>query len=156
MNPDQEFTELLKSLAKFQGLDDLTSALLAKLFIEPDDISMEDLAKETGYSLASISNKIKLFEQIALVKKKTKPGTRKIFLSMEKDFPKLFQKLFLKKLEIISIVKLKLPEIIKKYRSQAKSDKEKQKLKIMENYYEDVLKFDKLLQELLQKLKEFK
>lgn len=153
MNADTGFMDLLKHLCKIQGIDDLTSTILAKLFIEPEDISMEELAKETGYSLASISNKIKLFEQIDIIKKKTKPGTRKIFLYMEKDFSKFFIRLFLKKLEVVSIAKTKLPDIIKNYKAQAKSNKEKQKLHIIENYYDTVLKFDKILQELLQKIK---
>lgn len=154
MNADTEFTELLKHLCKIQGIDDLTATILAKLFIEPEEISMEDLAKKTGYSLASISNKIKLFEQIDIIKKKTKPGTRKIFLYMEKDFSKFFIRLFLKKLEVVSIAKTKLPGIIKNYEAQAKSNKEKQKLQLIENYYNSILKFDKILQELLQKIKD--
>ena len=149
---DQEFIELLKNLAKSEGMDDLTSIIIAKLFLEPNEVAMDDLAKETGYSLASISNKAKLFEQAGLFKKTTKPGTRKIFLYMEKDVSRMTLGLFLKKLEVLSVVKAKLPDIMKRYKSQAKTEKEKQKFKIMEHYYSDVLKFDKLLQELLQKL----
>ncbi len=149
---DQEFIDLLKNLAKSQGIDDLTSIIIAKVFLEPGEVAMEDLAKETGYSLASVSNKAKLFEQAGLFKKITKPGTRKIFLYMEKDISRMMINLFMKKLEIMSIAKTKLPEIIKRYKAQAKSEKEKQKLKIMEHYCSDVSKFDKLLQEFLQKL----
>lgn len=152
MEKDQEFIELIKNLAKSQGMDDLTAIIIAKLFIEPGEVAMEDLAKETGYSLASISNKTKLFEQAGLFKKITKPGTRKIFFYMEKDISRLIANMFLKKLEIMSIAKAKLPDILKKYKAQAKTDKEKQKLKIIGHYYSDILKFDKILQELLQKL----
>ena len=149
---DQEFLELLKNQAKSEGMDDLTSIITAKLFLEPNEVAMDDLAKETGYSLASISNKAKLFEQAGFFKKTTKPGTRKIFLYMEKDVSRIMLGMFMKKLETMSVAKAKLPDIIKKYKSQSKTEKEKQKLKIMEHYYSDVLKFDKLMQELIQKL----
>ncbi len=149
---DQEFIELLKNLAKAEGMDDLTSIIIAKVFLEPNEVAMEDLAKETGYSLASISNKTKLFEQAGLFKKTTKPGTRKVFFYMEKDISRMMIGMFMKKLEIMSIAKTKLPDIMKKYKAQAKTEKEKQKLKIMEHYYSDVLKFDKLMQEFIQKL----
>lgn len=149
---DQEFIDLMKNLAKSQGMDELTSTIIARLFSEPNEVAMDDLAKETGYSLASISNKVKLFEQAGLFKKTTKPGTRKIFLYMEKDISRMMMGILLKKLEIMSIAKARMPDILKKYKTQVKTEKEKQKLKIMEHYYSDVLKFDSLMKEFIEKL----
>ncbi len=149
---DQEFIELLKYLTKIHGADDLTALLTAKVFLEPGEVAMEDLAKETGYSLASISNKTKLFEQAGIFKRITKPGTKKVFFSMEKDVSRMIMGMFLKEMEAVSVAKTKLPDILKKYKSQARTEKEKQKLKIIEHYYSDILKFGKLMQEFIQKL----
>ncbi|MBM3200077.1 hypothetical protein FJZ53_03995 [Candidatus Woesearchaeota archaeon] len=149
---DQEFVELMKHLVKIQGADDLTALITAKVFLEPSEVAMDDIAKDTGYSLASISNKTKLFEQAGIFKRVTKPGTKKVFFYMEKDVSKMIMNMFLTKVQVITIAKNKLPDIIKKYKAQSKTEKDKQKLKIIEHYYNDILKFDTIIQEFILKL----
>ena len=71
------------------GIKDSSLAiLLAVLYLEPNEISMEDLAKKTGYSLASISIKLKSLEYFFMVKKYTKPKSKRVYVYMEKDFTK--------------------------------------------------------------------
>ena len=140
---DQQFIEFYQNIGRSQGFNDsLLTTIMAMLFLEPKDVAMDDLAKKTGYSLASISNKVKMLEAIGFVKRKSKPGTRKVFLYAEKDFLKVFKQALVKKQEnVINLAKKRLPEIVKQNKSG-----DKQKIKMIENYYNQMLKLEKAIQ----------
>ncbi|MFH1125899.1 MAG: hypothetical protein V1703_02135, partial [Candidatus Altiarchaeota archaeon] len=64
-------SELRKEIIEFGtgmfesfGLDNLTAKLLVTLYFSPKERSMEELAEETGYSLSSVSNKLKVLKDI--------------------------------------------------------------------------------------------
>jgi DNA-binding transcriptional regulator GbsR (MarR family) len=143
---DKDFIEMYQSLGGAPGFDELLLTLFAKLYIEPEDMAMDDLAKETGYSLASICNKVKLLESMGVVKRMRKPGSKKIFLYTEKSFIDIVKDTLMKKEELnIKVVKEKVPVLINKYKKKARSDKDKRKLKILEDYYEQIIKFERLI-----------
>ena len=151
----EELLEVFENLQKSKGLDNLTSRIIARLFIEPKEVAMEDLAKETGYSLASISNKIKMLEQAGFIQRKSKPKTKKVYLYMEKDFPKIIKDIFIRMQQVqIGTLKLQVPKLITNYKGKLKTEKEKQQMKILEIYYKDLLKIDKVMEEFIQKLKD--
>ncbi len=139
---DQQFIEFYQSIGKSQGFNDnLLTTIMAILFLEPKDIAMDELATKTGYSLASISNKVKMLEATGFVKRTSKPGTRKVFLYAEKDFLKVFKQALIKEQEnVITFAKTRLPEIIKQNKSA-----DKQKTKMIENYYDQMLKLEKAI-----------
>ncbi len=56
--------QLKKESWKLFGLDDLTSTIIGILYIESDDILMDDIVKIKGYSLSTISNKTKILEEL--------------------------------------------------------------------------------------------
>ncbi len=142
---DKDFIEMYQGFG-FTGLDDLLLTIFAKLYIEPEEMAMDDLAKETGYSLASISNKVKVLESMGVIKRIRKPGSKKIFLYTEKDFVKIIKNNLMKKEEYcIKQVKEKVPDLIKKYKNKVRSDREKKKLKILDDYYNQILKFEKII-----------
>lgn len=149
---NKKVIELYQEMARGQGLtDSLMIEIFARLYISPEPVAMDDLAKETGYSLASISNKVKAIAIPLQIKRIRKPGTKKLFLYMEKDIMKIFKDALLKKEEfVVNITKEKLPKIIKEYKDKAKSGKDKEKLKIIESYYEQILKFETILGKILK------
>jgi len=143
---DKDFIEMYQGFGTAMGLDNLFITLFAKLYIEPEELAMDELAKETGYSLASVSNKVKMLEAMGIVKKIRKPGSKKIFLYAEKDFLKMTKNHLVKEEEnCINLVKAKLPDIIKKYKNKVKTERAKGKLRILENYYNQILKFESLI-----------
>lgn len=152
---DKEFIEFYQTIGRLQGIDTPLSTIVAVLYLEPKEISMEDLAKKTGYSLASISNKIKMLEPIGFVKRIRKPGTKKVFLYMDKNFLNIWKKsLIMKQESVINLAKEKIPEIIKKHKGKKLSEEQKNKLKLLENYYNQMKKFEIVVQEMLKKLNE--
>ena len=143
---DKDFIDMYQGFGTAMGLDNLFVTLFAKLYIEPEAVAMEELAKETGYSLASICNKVKMLESMGIVKRTRKPGSKKIFLFTEKDFIKITKEHLMKKEEYcIKLVKERMPDLIRKYKGKLKSSKEKRKLKILEDYYNQIVKFEKLI-----------
>jgi len=150
---DSRFLALYQKIGSMQGMNSLFIRIFSILYIEPEEISMDEVAEKTGYSLASISNSIKMLETMGLVRKNRRPGTKKIFLYMEKDFNKLTKQIMIKKQEnIISMIKSEIPSIIKE--SKPISEKDKKKLKILENYYKQILGFEKVIKKMIEMMDE--
>lgn len=151
---NKKIIELFQEMGRGQGLQDpLLMTLFARLYIEPEPVAMDELAKETGYSLASVSNKLKMLGLIMPVKRTKKPGSKKIFLYMEKDILRIWKDALLKQEEyVINMVKTKLPPIVKEYGEKASTSKDKKKLKILEGYYDQILKFGKVLKKIIKEL----
>ena len=149
---NKKITELFQEMGRGQGLnDDLLMTIFSTLYIEPDPVAMEDIAKKTGYSLASISNKTKMLGSIMNIKRTRKPGSKKIYLYMEKNILSIWKDMLLKKEEhVVKKVKEKLPAILKEYKSKVKTPIDKKKLEIMENYYDQVLIFGKIINKIIK------
>ena len=152
---DQRFIELYEDIGRSQGLDSSLTKLFAIIYIEPEEISMNDLSKRTGYSLATISNKAKVLESMSIVRRVTKPGTKQVFLYAEKNFFKILKGTLVRKQEyIINVVKDTLPSIISEGKGKAKTGKDRKKMKILESYYRQILDFEKVIENMLRDLEE--
>jgi len=150
---EEEFTKFFKLLAKTYGMGDLQATVLSVIYLEPSEVAMEEISKKTGYSLASISNTMKMLEGAGIVRRIKKPGTKKVFFYMEKDLIKLnIQKIKAAYESIINPGKKMLPQIIEKYSGKVEDRESRQKLHIIENYYHQMIQFDELLRDMSKKL----
>lgn len=145
---EKEFIDYMVSTFTGFGMDRVSSKLLAILYLEPKEISMDELAKRTGYSLASISTKAKLFQRLSCFKRLKKPGTKKVYFYMEKDLVKIRKSNLEAAKQSLNNAKNILPEIISKYKNTKLTQEDKQKLKIIKDHYNHVLKMEQLLQKL--------
>ena len=155
---DNQIINLFQEMGHGQGMkDSLMMTIFAKIYLSPEPIAMEDLAKETGYSLASVSNKVNMLAPIMHIKKTRKPGSKKIFITMEKNIMDIWKDAMTKKQEfVINNVKEKLPNILKEYKTKAKTQEDKKKIKIMENYYGQILKFETIINKMLMEFNNLK
>lgn len=150
---EKDFIDTYQQCSSMFGQDDVLATVFATLYIEPEEMSMDDLTKKTGYSLASISNKIKMLEAMGIVSKRKHPGSKKIFLYAEKDLIKMIKNTMLvKEKQMIGAFKEKLPGIIKKHKNSSKSEKEEKKVKIVEDYYKQMIKMEELLIKMREEL----
>ena len=148
MTPKEEYINLMYETEILEGLDEISSKNVAILYIEPNEISLEELAKRTGYSLSAVSTSMKFIERMGFIKRIKKPKSKKMYFYMEKDMINTFTELFIKRYQkIFSISKDKIPEIIKKYELE-KSKNSKEELKIIKNYYKQMLFFEKIMEKL--------
>ena len=146
----KEFIKLVTENSKANGLDDLPSKAMGILYVEQNEVSLEELAERTGYSLSAVSTSMKFLENIGLIKKMKKPKSRKVYFYMEKDMVKTTIKLMRQKLEKVVKPSLeKIPKIIEHYKKE-NSQKSKEELKNLENYYKQVKQAEKLMEHMLQ------
>ena len=146
-NPHLEFIELMTENCKVNGLDELTSRIMAHLYASPKELCLDEIARRCNYSLSAVSTAMKFLERANLVKRVRKKGSRKAFFFMEKNLMVYITELLEKKYERI-ILKSKhvLPGIISRYKTKKLKDDEKKRLKIIENYYRQVLFGEKLME----------
>lgn len=143
---DKEFMDYISMMGKGFGMGDSMLRIFAALYIEPEDVPLERIAEKTGYSLASVSNTVRMLENMGAIRRSRKPGSKKVYVFLEKDMFRFnIMKIDMAKSFIINPAKKKLPSIIKTYKKQAKNDEEKKKLAIIKNYYEQILAFEDLL-----------
>jgi DNA-binding transcriptional regulator GbsR (MarR family) len=142
---------------KGYGVDDLTARILSILNFEPDDISMEELAARTGYSLASISLKMKNIENFWGIRRIQKPGSRKVYFQMEKNLLDAFTLQIKNGYEAeLNIARNKISPLINRYRKEASTEEEKKKLSIFENYQQQILNFEELIKFIHKKVEQMK
>jgi len=152
---DAAAMEFMAKLGRTYGLEELQSKVIGLLYIEPEDISMEEVADRTGYSLASISNTMRTLEAMGMVKRIKKPGTKRVFFYMEKNLAKLnVMKLNAVINNFIKPNKDILPALIERYRGRARDEKSKKKIMIVENYYKQLLEFEKITEGWVKDLEE--
>ncbi|MDY0386920.1 MAG: hypothetical protein RBT65_07310 [Methanolobus sp.] len=144
---EKKIIDIGYEIFKGYGVDNPTAQILSILNFESSEISMEELTERTGYSLASISLKIKNIEHFWSIKRIHKPGSRKTYLLMEKDlldaFASQIRNGFATELEI---AKTKMSPLIEEYRSNAITQEEKIKLCTYENYLAELKRFEELIQ----------
>ena len=68
-NLEKDMHAFFKKMWLGKGFDELSSDILAILLTEPEEVGMDWIAEITGYSLASISNKAKLLNEIGIISK---------------------------------------------------------------------------------------
>ena len=154
---EKEFIDFYIGVGRTWGLDTLSSKLIGILYLEPEEICIEELAKKTGYSLPSISNKMNFIETMGIVKRIKKPGSKKLFYFMEKDAIKVarmhFEKIYESEIEP---AKKLMPKLLDKYKKVNLNNEEKKKLEIIKNYNKQMLNIDKVYSKLNEYFDELK
>lgn len=152
-NIERDFVKLCEENGIASGLSILQAKIFGIVYIQPNEISLDEIADKTGYSLASISLKIKKLERIGFVVRKKKPGTNKVFFYMPKNLFSLLLKQWIEnRQKNISSVKELLPQIIKKHRNENLGKKEKEQMEILKVYLSEVSKTEKLIKVLKKEI----
>ncbi|MBW2967866.1 hypothetical protein KY362_05255 [Candidatus Woesearchaeota archaeon] len=143
---EREFIDFAAGVWQSFGLDPLSSQLVGIIFLEPEEVSMEDLAKKTGYSLPSLSNKLRMLEGLMLVKRVKKPGTKKAFYYIEKDvYSIMLRKLQSMQDRFIQPAKNTIPGIIERNKGSRMNADEKRKMEMIQTYYKQLLEVETCL-----------
>ncbi len=147
-SPKEEFIELIAEVNRGKGLDGLTSKIIGILFIEPEEVSMEELAKRTGYSLSAVSTSMKMLAMSGFVKRVEKPRTKKAYFFFEKDMLAFWKQSLVKMSMNIAKLKSRMPGIIERFR-QDHYKSMKGELRIAEKYYRQLCSFEGLVEKLI-------
>ncbi|MBN2567014.1 hypothetical protein JXB02_02935 [Candidatus Woesearchaeota archaeon] len=150
---EKEFQDFIIQVFRSFGMDMLGAKLVGVLFLEPGEISIHELAERTGYSLASVSSKLKLFESIGQVQRTKRPGSKKVYYHIESDLPTLLRsKMDAFTAHFIEPAKRTIPPIIESARKAKLTDIERKKLQIITDYYTQLMRFDAIMKEMQAKI----
>lgn len=151
-SPREDFKELITQNLKAEGFDDIASKIISMLFIEPEEMSLEEISIETGYSLSAVSTAMKNLSQYHIVRRFKKPGSKKVFFFLDKNLTSIgAQALRMKYDNIILPSKKELPEIIKKYEDNG-SDTSNPEFEIVTRYHKQMLKLESIVENFLTEL----
>ncbi len=143
INSEKELRIMIKKIVMEKGANMLLATVVAELFVNPEEITLEELSKRTGYSLSSVSTAINQLEKIGKIRKEKRPGQRKTYVSLEKNLTKMFLESLISAREvIIEPMKEKLPIIITKMKKEINTNdpKEKDRIKNKILWYKEYLK----------------
>lgn len=73
------------NVAALMGYSEVHGRIIAALSATSEPLALGDLAKETGYSLSSISTSLDFLEVLGMVRKVKLPGDRRVYVQLEGD-----------------------------------------------------------------------
>lgn len=144
LSPKKDFIDLIAEVNRAKGLDGLTSNIIGIIFIEPKEVSLEELSKRTGYSLSAVSTSMKMLVASGFIKRKRMPKSKKVYFFMEKDMFVAWKQMIDKINANIVRIKPRVPRIIEDYR-QVKYEGSREERRIVERYYDQLLAFHKVI-----------
>ncbi len=143
------------------GLKTIVAKVHAVLFMEPEEISLEEIATKTGYSLASVSNAAKQLELFKKARRIKKPGSKKVYYKGEKNLVCEIHDHIQKTMEgVIKPMQERMPRLIKELKNTLKeknlTKEKKEELKNKIKWYESYNEQNHLLGTIFGKIeKEF-
>ena len=156
--PIKEFKEFNFTVCRGHGLNTIQSKILAILRIETKPKSLEELALQTKYSLASISTQVKALSDFQIIKKSRKPGSKRVYVEAKTNVIEHVKE-HTRKMKVLEIdpLKQKLPRWIKEMKQlikQTKTEKDKlqykEQLKILEEYQKQTTFLEKLFEKTIE------
>jgi len=125
---EKEIFSSFAGVASTIGYSDVHGKIIAALTVEGEPVSLQELAKKTGYSPAMISLSIDFLEVLGVVKKVKKTGDRQLYVAFEGNLLDCLRKAVLFKTEKSISDSLKQFEESKKELEKISDGEEKKKV----------------------------
>jgi DNA-binding transcriptional regulator GbsR (MarR family) len=143
------------------GGNTLTAKVYTELFLEPSPISLEELSEKTGYSLASVSNAVRILQDVKKIRRIKHPGSKKVYVELEKDIVLTLHQHFKQVIDgglrpMQECLPITISDIKKELKKEL-SKEEKERLKKKLTWYESYLEQNMIICDIFMKMeKEFK
>jgi DNA-binding transcriptional regulator GbsR (MarR family) len=85
------FGEVAKSI----GFSPIHGNIIASLMVSGGSLSLQDIAKKTGYSVSMVSLSLDLLEILGIIKKVKKPTDRKLYIELGSDLLESLKRILL-------------------------------------------------------------
>ncbi len=96
---EQNILSTFGQVAESIGYSQVHGRIIGALLIGGGDMSLQDIAKRTGYSVPMISLSLDLLDVLGVVKKYRKAGDRNIYAKLSGDLLECLKKAFVIRLE---------------------------------------------------------
>jgi len=140
------------TLASTIGYSEIHGRIIAALMVSGKKLSLQDLAKKTGYSISTLSLSLDLLEFFGMIKKIKNAGDRKLYIELHGDLLEGLKKAFVVRIQKSVNDSLKR---FSEYKENLRASKSKESKKVMDalNILEgEIKRLDKYIN-LLAKLK---
>ena len=142
------FSEIASAI----GYSDIHGRIIAALLVFDKKLSLEELAKETGYSISTISLSLDLLEFLGMIKKVKKVGDRKLYIELQGNLLEGLKKAFILKLQKNITNALTNFENYKENLNKFKNEEGRKVLTVLNILEEEIRRLDTYIN-LLSKLK---
>jgi len=140
------------NLASTIGYSEIHGRIIAALMVSGKKLSLQDLAKKTGYSISTLSLSLDLLEFFGMIKKIKNAGDRKLYIELHGDLLEGLKKAFVVRIQKSVNDSLRR---FSEYKETLKVSKSKDRKKVMDvlNILEgEIKRLDKYIN-LLAKIK---
>ena len=148
---EKDIYSTFADIATAIGYSEIHGRVIAALLVSNKKLSLNELAKKTGYSLSTISLSLDLLEFLGMIKKTKKAGDRKLYIELQGSLLEGLKKAFL--IRIRKSIDDTLNKFSQQKKKLGKSDNKDSKkildiLNILEGEVENVDKYINMLLEL--------
>ena len=92
---EKKIFSTFSELARSMGFSPIHGNMIGSLIVGGGSLSLQDMAKKTGYSISMISLSMDLLEILGIVKRVKKPRDRKLYIELSGDLLESLKKIFL-------------------------------------------------------------
>ncbi len=96
---ERKIFNTFSELARSMGFSPIHGTIIGSLIVGGGSLSLQDMARKTGYSVSMISLSMDLLEILGIVKKVKKPRDRKLYIELDGDLLESLKKIFLIRVE---------------------------------------------------------
>ena len=139
---EKKIFNTFSELAKSMGFSPIHGTIIGSLIIGGRSMSLQDMAKKTGYSISMISLSMDLLEILDIVKKVKKPGDRKLYIELRGDLLESLKKIFLMRVKKGISGSLADFEENKKRLKDLKGSNKEEVLRVMESLEKEIKRLD--------------
>ncbi|MDK2908425.1 MAG: hypothetical protein PWQ87_883 [Candidatus Woesearchaeota archaeon] len=144
---EEDFLEAIETICSLSNLDSTTSKIISNIVISPVPLSIEELSQKTGLSISSIFNKLKLLENLGIVKRTKKVGSKRFYFHIERFNEDAFKSQLEHIEKKIELAKESMEQIKRKYGNKKLNNEDAERLKIAERFLTFSLKAEKAIKE---------
>ncbi|MCD6496326.1 MAG: hypothetical protein J7K54_03585 [Candidatus Aenigmarchaeota archaeon] len=140
MKVENEVFTVFSNLAKTIGYSPLHGKIIATLIVKKNPLTLQEVAKRTGYSTGMISLSLDLLEVLGVIKKIKKTGDRKLYVQLEGDLLEILKKAVIVKVK--NGIAGALEEISEK-KAEARKEKSPRSLELLGTLEKEVRRLEK-------------
>ena len=147
---EKDIYSTFAEIATTIGYSEIHGRVIAALLVSNKKLSLNELAKKTGYSLSTISLSLDLLEFLGMIKKIKKVGDRKLYVELQGSLMEGLKKAFTIRIQKSIKETLGKFEQHKSYLKKNDSKESKNILNILDILEEEVRSVDNYINMLLE------
>jgi len=139
---ERKILESFASVAETIGYSPLHGKIIGVLLLEGNPVSLEEMAKKTGYSASMISLSLDFLELMEVIKKVKKSGDRKLYVSLNGDLLGILKKAIVTRMKKVLSNSLNDFEESKKHLGGLNGEERKRVEKAINTLEKEITKLD--------------